>query len=438
MGLTSCRYDRAPARPRAAGAPRVRHRCGPALAGAGEVGEGSERRCSGDDEEPEPRRDGDDHRDEPADHPQQLEAGLEQGERPPEVGIGRVALHERVEGEAPGVGGHAERQAEHGIADEPAQQRTGDRDARDEHERPEEDALLGHEPAQARGDDRAEQAARHREAGHEPEVPRRRVGDVRAERRLVLERAGEVAGHVAEREPDGNRPVAAPTAQVEGEQEGQEADHAPQQPHGLGGALDALPPELLLLVLAGGLRRDRPAAQLRGEQGRSSRGEDGEHQRPLRAGQLHHDRARDDRDDADDARQQRQARVRLDELVVVADHGRHEGALRDAVGLAQHQHRERTREQLEVVDVQRHVRAHRGAAARRDDDHQPPAALDPVDGGTDQRRERRRTAPSSAAGTGPPCPAPHPSGSRRTGSRRGRSRSARRWRRLRSAPAPGA
>src|SRR5581483_5536830 len=59
---------------------------------------------AGDDDEAEPRRDRNDHRQEPADHPQELKACLEPSERPAEVRVRRVALHDRVERQPPAAG----------------------------------------------------------------------------------------------------------------------------------------------------------------------------------------------------------------------------------------------------------------------------------------------------------------------------------------------
>ncbi len=84
------------------------------------------------------------------------------------------------------------------------------------------------------------------------------------------------------------------------------------------------------------------------------------------------------------AREQLQLGVGLDELLVVAHHGGHEGAAGHAVGLAEGQHGERLGEQQQAVEVVEHHEADDGPHAVDGDHHPAAAAVGPVEGRPDE------------------------------------------------------
>ena len=85
------------------------------------------------------------HREERADHPDELEPGLEPGEGPAPVGVGRVALHERVEGQLAGARADmpTHERDERGAAEPAAATRRAHRGEHGRRQRAREDALLG-------------------------------------------------------------------------------------------------------------------------------------------------------------------------------------------------------------------------------------------------------------------------------------------------------
>ena len=101
--------------------------------------------------------------DERADHPRELEARLEAGERPPSVRVGSVALHDRVERELAAAGAEPDDEGGRRCGGESTAGVRGD-EARHHHEQQDrdEDALLGPHPAQARREERRRRTTRGR------------------------------------------------------------------------------------------------------------------------------------------------------------------------------------------------------------------------------------------------------------------------------------
>jgi hypothetical protein len=105
------------------------------------------------------------HRHEPGAHPAQLEPGLELGERPAAVGIGRVALHDRLERESADRRGEAHRAGQQHAGDHPTEQRRAEPGDRDHGQRCDEHRLF----AQLRAHERGDCVAGHRQQACEAE-----------------------------------------------------------------------------------------------------------------------------------------------------------------------------------------------------------------------------------------------------------------------------
>ena len=95
-------------------------------------------------------------------------------------------------------------------------------------ERPLEDPLLGRHPPQHRSEHRPDQPADHRQGDDDAEVPRRGGGRGAGAGRVE---PGRHPNRPAECEADRDGPVLAASPQVEGEQEGEEADDPAQHAH---------------------------------------------------------------------------------------------------------------------------------------------------------------------------------------------------------------
>src|SRR5690606_27414881 len=151
-------------------------------AAADHVRRRGERRPTGDHQVAEAGWDVDDDRDRRAEHPDELETGLEAGEGPATVGVGGVALHDRVERELAARRGEPDGERR----DRATEKATGEgRDQSgddDEDEGRDEQALLRHRAPEPGRDDRSERRA---EAGHrrrDTEMPGGRSGRHRRDR----------------------------------------------------------------------------------------------------------------------------------------------------------------------------------------------------------------------------------------------------------------
>ena len=106
---------------------------------------------------------------------------------------------------------------------------------------------------------------------------------------------------------------------------------------------------------------------------------------PARATELQQCAGERCRDHDGDRADHRELGVRLDQLLVRTDGGRHDGALRDRVGLAEHQHQERLGIEEQRVEVADHEEAQQGPQAHAGDDHPFAAARYPVERRADER-----------------------------------------------------
>ena len=104
--------------------------------------------------------------------------------------------------------------------------------------------------------------------------------------------------------------------------------------------------------------------------------------------------------------QQPELGVGLHQLGVVRDHGGHQGALGDGVGLGQHEEHEAPAGTARGVSrfMMRNTVTMAPAEAGQDH-HQPPPAPHAVQRRAEDAGPRWRTGPWSAAGRAPPCPA---------------------------------
>ena len=122
----------------------------------GDVGHGREPQHDGEEEQPHLLGERDD-RDDAADHPDELEAGLELGERAPANGIRTVALQEAVEPEPPGRGADPQRERGEHEARRAGHQRTEQREGSGDHERRREDHLFAHGAAERGRDEHTDE-----------------------------------------------------------------------------------------------------------------------------------------------------------------------------------------------------------------------------------------------------------------------------------------
>ena len=193
-----------------------------------------------------------------ADHPDDLEAGLELGEGPAPVGVRGVALHDRVEGHLPGGGRDAHHRAEQAGAGQVAQDDRDQAGTEDRQQEPDEHLLLGEHLPDAGRERRPGQRPEHADAGHHAEVP---------------------LGH----------PV---LAEVEGEQQGEEAHDAADEAHGRRGQQHARAAQLGPLGRVGRSGRDRLRRQAQGDDRGGDERDGGQAERALRAEQLEEQRRR--------------------------------------------------------------------------------------------------------------------------------------------------
>ncbi len=209
--------------------------------------------------------------------------------------------------------------------------------------------------------------------------------------RRAQPRADRVACHRAERRQPHGEPEPPRGgilgAEREREVEQHEPHAAPQQQHRHGRELQARRRQLDALAL----RRRSGGHHVTWEAGRRHEC-DGEEDRavPQRRRAPERDleqRGREHGGDAGDAGDQPELRVRLDELALGAHHARHEGRLRHAVRLLQHERREHEWEQRQLVGETHHQQLQHDAG-RGDRLHDEAAsAPDAVDDRADQRRD---------------------------------------------------
>ena len=338
-----------------------------------------DRRC-GDPEATHDEIERDDGGNERTDDPCALEAGFEPGERTAVVGVGRCSLHERVEGEFPGGGSAGDHERQHGSAEEIVGERCEQRTDTDDRQHRLQHAFLGHPLSQVRGETGADQRADTGEEEHDTEVPRRCsgiAGDIDA--------AGG-GGETPRRRTEGADVKSfLAAAELEGQQESDEADDPSEDRRRIGGEQNVGVAQLRLLDLLGRLCGHHRSRDLCCDNGRDDKADhrDGRGERrptnqgkDTRDGGSHH--ARDGAD-------QGEPTVGTDEIVLGAHEGRDHGALRNRVRLLQDENRERKREQPQRIDVVDHQERRNGAAGGRADDHQATPTLGPIDRRAEQR-----------------------------------------------------
>ena len=134
-----------------------------------------------DDDEADRDGHGDDDRQERADDPDELEPCLETGEGSTAVGIGSIALDDRIEGLLGEAAGGADEHREHGRAGETPDQRAQHAGDDGEQERTGEDPLLADDSPHTGSHDRADEEPELGEGRHQSELPQRSAPVLEAE-----------------------------------------------------------------------------------------------------------------------------------------------------------------------------------------------------------------------------------------------------------------